>query len=133
AGVRPGDLVGIAPERRIEFPVALLGILKAGAAYVPLDAAYPLDRLEFMVADTGIQILIGEFAALTSRIPDCITIPWDAGRGMLCDKLPAGLGGGTGLCDVHFWFDWSAKGYGDPASGGGAPGNRTEFHGSRSG
>ena len=47
AGVTPGELVGIASVRRIEMAVALLGILKAGAAYVPLDSSYPQERLQF--------------------------------------------------------------------------------------
>ena len=57
-GVGPDVLVGICVERSIEMIVGLLGILKAGGAYVPLDAEYPRERLEFMVRDTGIQILL---------------------------------------------------------------------------
>ncbi|MFE3153134.1 MULTISPECIES: AMP-binding protein, partial [unclassified Streptomyces] len=49
-GVVPGSRVGICLNRGIRPVVALLGVLKAGAAAVPLDPEYPLDRLEFMVA-----------------------------------------------------------------------------------
>ncbi|MGK0188016.1 MAG: amino acid adenylation domain-containing protein [Verrucomicrobiales bacterium] len=77
AGVGPGDLVGIAPDKSVELMVALLGILKAGAAYVPLDPAYPLDRLAFMATDTGIATLIGEFPELSECCPDLVSIGWD--------------------------------------------------------
>ena len=50
--------VGICVERSIEMVVALLGVLKAGAAYVPLDPAYPLERLDYMAADAGIAIVL---------------------------------------------------------------------------
>jgi amino acid adenylation domain-containing protein len=52
-GVQRGALVGLCLERSAETIVALLGILKAGAAYVPLDPAYPDDRLAFMISDTA--------------------------------------------------------------------------------
>lgn len=51
-GVNPGDLVGIATERSFEMVMGLLGILKAGAAYVPLDPLYPKQRLTFMLEDS---------------------------------------------------------------------------------
>ena len=52
-GVGPEDYVGLALERSDELVVAILGILKAGAAYVPLDLSYPAARLAFMVEDTA--------------------------------------------------------------------------------
>src|SRR6185295_7991917 len=45
-------------ERSIEMVVGILGILKAGGAFVPLDPAYPRDRLAFMIDDSGIQVLL---------------------------------------------------------------------------
>jgi natural product biosynthesis luciferase-like monooxygenase protein len=57
-GVGPGHLVGLATERSVEMVVALLGILKAGAAYVPLDPAYPPDRLALMIEDSGLGVLV---------------------------------------------------------------------------
>lgn len=53
-----GKLVGICLEREIDLLPAMLGILEAGAAYVPLDPAYPRDRLAFMVEDARIAALI---------------------------------------------------------------------------
>ena len=54
-GVERGALVGVCVERSVELVVAILGVLKAGAGYVPLDADYPLERLSFMVTDTGVD------------------------------------------------------------------------------
>ncbi|WP_332875351.1 amino acid adenylation domain-containing protein, partial [Pseudomonas uvaldensis] len=52
-GVRPDDRVAICVERGLDMLVGLLGILKAGAAYVPLDPAYPSDRLAYMLEDSA--------------------------------------------------------------------------------
>ncbi len=51
-------IVGICNERSLEMVIGLLGILKAGCAYVPLDQDYPGERLAFMIRDSGIRILI---------------------------------------------------------------------------
>jgi len=57
-GVKPNLLVGIYVERSIEMIVGLLGILKAGGAYVPLDPDYPFDRLEYMIIDSKMSIIL---------------------------------------------------------------------------
>ncbi|WP_042673993.1 non-ribosomal peptide synthetase, partial [Variovorax sp. CF313] len=57
-GVKPEMKVGIAVERSVEMVVGVLAILKAGGAYVPLDPEYPVDRLAYMVADSGIGLLL---------------------------------------------------------------------------
>ncbi|NUT79017.1 non-ribosomal peptide synthase/polyketide synthase [Pseudomonas sp. C1C7] len=57
-GVGPEVIVGIACERSFEMVVGLLAILKAGGAYVPLDPEYPLDRLSYMIGDSGIALLL---------------------------------------------------------------------------
>ncbi|WP_136068724.1 amino acid adenylation domain-containing protein, partial [Modicisalibacter radicis] len=57
-GVKPETRVGIAVERSVEMMVGLLGILKAGGAYVPLDPDYPADRLGYMIAGSGIELLL---------------------------------------------------------------------------
>ncbi|MEH6547575.1 MAG: amino acid adenylation domain-containing protein, partial [Sneathiella sp.] len=58
--MKKGDFVGISSERRVEMAVALLGILKAGAAYVPLDESYPDSRLTFIAKDTDINLVLGQ-------------------------------------------------------------------------
>ena len=57
-GVRPGSLVGIFLERSPQMVVALLGVLKAGAAYVPLDPAYPSERLRFLIEDASLSSVV---------------------------------------------------------------------------
>ena len=57
-GVGCGSLVGICVDRSLEMVVGLLGILKAGGTYVPLDPAFPQDRLAFMAADAELSLVI---------------------------------------------------------------------------
>ena len=57
-GVGPDALVGICMERSIDMVISLLGVLKAGAAYLPLDPAYPKERLKFMIEDSNTTTLI---------------------------------------------------------------------------
>ncbi|MFF4156739.1 amino acid adenylation domain-containing protein [Streptomyces sp. NPDC001678] len=59
-GVGPEDLVGVCLERGIELMPALLGVLKAGAGYLPLDPSNPADRLGFMLADAGAGVVLTE-------------------------------------------------------------------------
>ncbi|MFL8988772.1 non-ribosomal peptide synthetase [Pseudomonas sp. QLc11A] len=61
-GVGPQVRVGLALERSLEMVVGLLAILKAGGAYVPLDPEYPLDRLHYMIEDSGIGLLLSDAA-----------------------------------------------------------------------
>ena len=60
SGVGPECLVGISVERSFEMLVAVLGVLKAGAAYVPLDPTYPQERLAYMVADAGLSLILSQ-------------------------------------------------------------------------
>jgi len=57
-GVKPQDRVGIFMNKSLHLPVAVYGILKAGAAYVPLDPTSPVGRLDFILRDCGIRFLI---------------------------------------------------------------------------
>jgi aspartate racemase len=59
-GVGPDTLVGVHMERSAQLIVALLGIIKAGGAYLPLDLAYPKERMEFMLADAKAPVLLTE-------------------------------------------------------------------------
>ncbi|MFC2106156.1 amino acid adenylation domain-containing protein, partial [Candidatus Bipolaricaulota bacterium] len=67
-GVHTGGLVGISMHRSTDLIVGLLGILKAGAAYLPLDPHFPLDRLRFMVEDAAIEVLLTQ-SDLAARLP----------------------------------------------------------------
>jgi amino acid adenylation domain-containing protein/non-ribosomal peptide synthase protein (TIGR01720 family) len=80
--VQPDQLVGIAMERSLELVVALLAVLKAGAAYVPLDPEYPRERLAFMLQDADVSVLLTQ-NALLSQLPEhhaqtiCLESEWD--------------------------------------------------------
>ncbi|HYH80464.1 MAG TPA: amino acid adenylation domain-containing protein, partial [Longimicrobium sp.] len=57
-GAAPGDRVGLCVERSLETVVGIVAILKAGAAYLPLDPAYPEERISHMLEDSGTRIVI---------------------------------------------------------------------------
>ncbi|GAB3441202.1 MupA/Atu3671 family FMN-dependent luciferase-like monooxygenase [Actinophytocola sediminis] len=65
-GVRPDEPVGVHLGRSAELVVALLGILKAGAAYLPLDPDHPPDRLSFMVSDAGARVIVADSRSATT-------------------------------------------------------------------
>lgn len=72
-GVGPDVLVGISAVRSPEMIIAILGVLKAGGAYLPLDPSYPRDRLEFMCADSEIKILLSQ-SYLIEHLPVVDTV-----------------------------------------------------------
>ena len=57
-GVRPGDRVAVLLDRGVDAYVALFALLKAGAAYVPLDANHPADRIRFILSDAGATLAV---------------------------------------------------------------------------
>lgn len=65
AGIKPGQAVGVKMPRSTETIIALLAILKAGAIYLPLDPAYPADRLSFMIEDAGAALVLESIDTLT--------------------------------------------------------------------
>lgn len=64
-GVGRGDRVAILLSRRVEMLVAVLGVLKAGAAYVPVEASYPCDRIQYIIRDSGAKAVITEDCQLS--------------------------------------------------------------------
>jgi len=66
-GVSAESVVGLCVERSAELVVGLLGILKAGGAYLPLDPAYPVERLDYMVSDAGAAVVVTQ-AAVEARL-----------------------------------------------------------------
>ncbi|MEG4939661.1 amino acid adenylation domain-containing protein [Microcoleus sp. F4-D5] len=68
-GAGPEVLAGICLDRSIDAIVSLLAVLKAGSAYLPLDPAYPKDRLDFMLSDAQISVLLTQ-QNLVERLPD---------------------------------------------------------------
>src|SRR5215213_4590311 len=92
-GVSPDSLVAVCLDRSQDLFVALLGILKAGAAYLPVDPAYPRERLAFMVQDAGLRMLLtheellndvsGEYVGQTLSLDQ----QWDAVAGESTENL----------------------------------------------
>lgn len=68
-GVGPNSLVGVCMERSAHLVAGLLGILKTGAAYLPLDPSFPRERLSFMLADAKVQVLLTENKSLPAIPP----------------------------------------------------------------
>ena len=67
-GMGPNTLVGICLERSPEMVVALLGVLKAGGAYLPLDSSYPKDRLKVMLEDARVSVLLTTQSSQTNLL-----------------------------------------------------------------
>ncbi|MFI5836678.1 amino acid adenylation domain-containing protein [Micromonospora sp. NPDC051300] len=74
-GARPGTLVAVCAERGPALVVGLLGVLKSGAAYLPLDPEHPPDRLAFMITDAGVPVVLTAPATRPALPP-----PADGGR-----------------------------------------------------
>ncbi|WP_152980172.1 AMP-binding protein, partial [Pseudomonas corrugata] len=72
-GIRPDDRVAICVERGLDMIVGLLGILKAGAGYVPLDPAYPAERLAYLLQDSAPVAVLAQTA--TRRLLADISLP----------------------------------------------------------
>ncbi|MBR9804888.1 LLM class flavin-dependent oxidoreductase [bacterium] len=83
--VAPDDLVGVHVERSIDLLVATLGVMKSGAAYVPLDPAFPAERIAYMVEDAAMKVIVTQ-TAIREELPShqaselCVdAVPVDAG------------------------------------------------------
>jgi natural product biosynthesis luciferase-like monooxygenase protein len=102
-GVGRGDRVGIAVPRGIDMVVAVLATLDCGAAYLPLDPAYPHDRLEFMVDDAGIKALVArpKMHALLGRPGLALVHPRSADDAV-ADPAPERSHDGTDLAYVIY-------------------------------
>ena len=82
-GVQPETLVGVCLDRTSDLIITLLGILKAGGGYVPLDSSYPKERLGFIIEDTQLPILLTQQPLLQNLPPHqaqeiCIDRDWTA-------------------------------------------------------
>ncbi len=59
-GVKTGDLVAISLDRSFEMIISLLAVLKAGAAYVPVDTSYPQERIDYIIADSKVSLVLND-------------------------------------------------------------------------
>src|SRR5690606_29122916 len=85
-GVKRGILVGLYVNRSMDMLVGLLGVLKAGGAYLPLDPSFPAERLAFMLADSNAAIIL----TLSSLLPN---LPDNNAQVICLDDLAKGRGG----------------------------------------
>lgn len=69
--IGPDDIVGVCLPRSVDLMVTILGVLKAGGAYLPLDPSYPVHKLEYMMEDSGASVLIatGELSSAEKENP----------------------------------------------------------------
>ncbi|WP_438297335.1 amino acid adenylation domain-containing protein [Streptomyces sp. HUAS TT7] len=72
-GVGPESVVGIAMRRSPEWTVAVLAVLKAGGSYLPMDSAYPADRLAYMVEDSAARLILADVAT-AGELPE-LSVP----------------------------------------------------------
>jgi acyl carrier protein len=97
-GVGPESRVGVMLERSIELVISLLGILKAGAAYVPLDVDYPFERLSFMLTDAEIEVLLTESRLKAGLIDElrgvvCLYRQWEMIAGVSTENTAIDVDG----------------------------------------
>jgi amino acid adenylation domain-containing protein len=87
-GVSRESRVGVAMRRSVETYVALLAVLKAGAAYVPLDPSYPRERLAYMLEDAGVKVLLTH-SRLVDNLPEHQTriVLLDANRAAIAEHV----------------------------------------------
>ncbi len=112
-GVGADDLVGLCVNRSVDLVVAVLGIVKSGASYLPLDTEYPAERLAYMVEDAAPKVLLTQPALreLLQEEPGREDNPVVEGF-KRCER---------GVCDLHLWLERPAEGHGDAACGDGEP------------
>jgi amino acid adenylation domain-containing protein len=91
----PDVLVGLFVERSLEMVVGILGILKAGAAYVPMDTSYPEERLAFMLSDADVKLLLTQ-GSLLAKLPAGAAqvvrldeFDWNGPQGQAQGEVPA--------------------------------------------
>jgi amino acid adenylation domain-containing protein len=98
SGVGVESVVGVLAERSLEMVVALLAVLKAGGAYLPLDPEYPADRLAFMLADSAAPVVLAE-ERLLDRLPShgglVLPLAGVAEPGEPVERLTGGGGAGS--------------------------------------
>lgn len=74
-GAGPDSIVGLCMDRTPDLPIAMLAILKAGAAFLPLDPSHPPERLAFMLSDAGVRILLTR-SSLRDALPSFAGTVW---------------------------------------------------------
>ena len=133
-GVGPEVRVALCVERSLDQVVGLLGILKAGGVYVPLDPAYPAARLSYMLEDAGAPVLLTQQRVVEALPPhsgrvvcldaDWATIAAGAGFSIRAHRRPRA----RGLRDLHLRLHRAPQGGAAGARGAGQPDRRPGGH-----
>jgi amino acid adenylation domain-containing protein len=103
-GARPETLVGVCLERSPELVIGLLAVMKAGAVYLPLDPSYPSERLRFMLADSGVGLVLTTEALREQVSPssaDIVTVEETVDEG---EATPAALPGGVRVVPANIAY-----------------------------
>ncbi|MFY0567266.1 non-ribosomal peptide synthase/polyketide synthase [Archangium lansingense] len=105
-GVMPGTRVGLCLERSVDLVVGLLGILKAGGGYVPIDHHYPAERISLLIQEAGVGVIVTQ-EALADTLPSaglfvCLDSDADLIAGLPDGAPPASAVGGDDLAYVMF-------------------------------
>ncbi|MGZ6525485.1 MAG: non-ribosomal peptide synthetase, partial [Tumebacillaceae bacterium] len=105
-GVGQQDRVGLSVERSFEMIVGMLGILKAGAAYVPLDPKYPHDRLLYMMEDTQLSVLLTQEHLIATGLQHtvttiCLDADWHLMDGQTEDNLTTNVTANDLACLIY--------------------------------
>ncbi|WP_345983919.1 amino acid adenylation domain-containing protein [Streptomyces sp. DSS69] len=101
-GAGPGTVTGVCLERSRGLLVALLGVLKAGSAYLPLEPDLPAERRRYMLSDSGARVVLTDTGAGPDGVPEEVAVVPLARGGMLPDGAPALPGGSSGPDDAAY-------------------------------
>ncbi|MBN6050723.1 amino acid adenylation domain-containing protein, partial [Nonomuraea sp. RK-328] len=101
-GVRPGDRVGIFLQRSAQIQISILAVLKAGAAYVPLEPTFPAKRLRYLVRDAGIRLVIADAGQMAAGGLAHIRVVSPDTEGEAPPPLPSVEVDGSGLAYVIY-------------------------------
>ncbi len=113
AGVAPGDTVGIASERSVDLITGLLGILKAGAAYVPVDPDSPEERQHLVLKETGARVVLSDAPAALAPNP-AVTVLEIARLLVETPQPAAGSPGSAGTPDDRCYYMFTSGSTGTP-------------------
>ncbi|MFF5483204.1 amino acid adenylation domain-containing protein [Streptomyces sp. NPDC012935] len=110
-GVRRGSVVAVALRRSPGMVVALLAVLRAGGAYLPVDPAYPADRISYMLDDSGAQLAVTDATTASAlSVANVETLRYDT----LSGAIPEPLGHGPGTVDDLAYIIYTSGSTGRP-------------------